>query len=100
MEKKKIQNNGLLKADSLTKNPGNYENLVVEKNEQQPAEISLNDESPTMVYSLTHENGDGVTLKKQIVKRKILEKKLEENTEKMKRIKKKVINCKYHCFLK
>ena len=41
-----------------------------------------------MVYSLTHENGDGVTLKKQIVKRKILEKKLEENTEKMKRIKK------------
>ena len=88
MEKKKIQNNGLLKADSLTKNPGNYENLVVEKNEQQPAEISLNDESPTMVYSLTHENGDGVTLKKQIVKRKMLEKKLEENTEKMKRIKK------------
>ena len=41
-----------------------------------------------MVYSLTHENGDGVALKKQIVKRKILEKKLEENTEKMKRIKK------------
>ena len=37
---------------------------------------------------LTHENGDGVTLKKQIVKRKMLEKKLEENTEKMKRIKK------------
>ena len=41
-----------------------------------------------MVYSLMHENGYGVTLKKQIVKRKILEKKLEENTEKMKRIKK------------
>ena len=37
-----------------------------------------------MVYSLTHENGDGVALKKQLVKRKLLEKKLEE----MKRIKK------------
>ena len=70
MEKKKIQNNGLLKADSLTKNPGNYENLVVEKNEQQPAENSLNDESPTMVYSLTHENGDGVALKKKNCKKK------------------------------
>ena len=42
-----------------------------------------------LVYSLTDENGDRVTLKKQIVKRKILEKTLEENTEKMKRIKKK-----------
>ena len=42
-----------------------------------------------LVYSLTDENGDGVTLKKQIVKRKFLEKTLEENTEKMKRIKKK-----------
>ena len=55
MEKKKIQNNGLLKVDSLAKNWSNYENRVVEKNEQQPVEISLNDESPTMVYSLTHE---------------------------------------------
>ena len=72
----------------------------MKKNEEQPVEISLNDESLTMVYSLTHENGDGVTLKKQIVKRKLLEKKLEENTAKMKRIKKKVINCKYYCFLK
>ena len=87
--KKKIQNNGFLKTDSLAKNPSNYENLVVEKNKQQPVKISLNDESLTMVYSLTHENGDGVALKKQIVKRKILEKKLEENTDKMKRITKK-----------
>ena len=63
--------------------------VQLKKNEEQPVEISLNDESLTMVYSLTHENGDGVTLKKQIVKRKLLEKKLEENTEKMKRIKKK-----------
>ena len=54
-KKKKIQNNGLLKFDSLAKNWSNYENRVVEKNEQQPVEISLNDESPTMVYSLTHE---------------------------------------------
>ena len=54
-KKKKIQNNGLLKVDSLAKNWSNYENRVVEKNEQQPVEISLNDESPTMVYSLTHE---------------------------------------------
>ena len=54
-KKKKIQNNGLLKVDSLAKNWSNYENRVVEKNEQQPVEISLNDESPTMAYSLTHE---------------------------------------------
>ena len=54
-KKKKIQNNGLLKVDSLAKNWSNYENRVVEKNEQQSVEISLNDESPTMVYSLTHE---------------------------------------------
>ena len=37
-----------------------------------------------MIYSITHENGNGITLNKQIVKRKLLEKKkLEENTEKM-----------------
>ena len=29
-KKKKIQNNGLLKVDSLAKNPSNYENRVVE----------------------------------------------------------------------
>ena len=68
------------KVDSLAKNLSNYENCVVEKKWK---------ESLKMVYSLTHGNGDGVTLKKQIVKRKLLEKKLEENTEKMKRIKKK-----------
>ena len=86
-KKRKIQNNNFnssLKVDSLAKNAINYKNRVVEKHEQQPVEISINDKSPTMVYSLTHENGDGVALKKQLVKRKLLEKKLEE----MKRIKK------------
>ena len=58
-----------MKCDSFAKNPSNYENCVVEKNEQQPIEF---DESPTMIYSITHENGNGITLNKQIVKRKLL----------------------------
>ena len=90
-KKKEIQNNNFnssLKVDSLANNPSNYENRVAKKHEQQPVEISMNDETPTMIYSLTHENGDGVVLKKHLLKRKLLEKKLEGKTEKMKTIKK------------
>ena len=79
-KRKKIQ-----KSATLAKNPANYENRVVEKNEQQPVNISL-DENQTI---LSHTNGIGITLKKQTAKRKILEQKLEENTEKMEKLKKK-----------
>ena len=79
-KRKKIQ-----KSATLAKNPANYENTVVEKNEQQPVNISL-DENQTI---LSHTNGIGITLKKQTAKRKILEQKLEENTEKMEKLKKK-----------
>ena len=88
-KRKKIQKNA-----TLAKNPANYENRVVEKNEQQPVDISL-DENQTI---LSHTNGIGITLKKQTAKRKLLEQKLEENTEKMKKLKKKKINCKYFLF--
>ena len=58
-KKKKIQNNvknfnSLLKVDSLAKNPSNCEKSLVKKHEQQPIDTSINDESPTKVYS--HEN--------------------------------------------
>ena len=72
------------KNTTLAKNPANYENRVVEKNKQQPVDISL-DENQTI---LSHANGIGITLKKQTAKRKLLEQKLEENTEKMKKLKK------------
>ena len=78
-KRKKIQ-----KSATFAKNQANYENRVVEKNEQQPVDISL-DENQTI---LSHANGIGITLKKQTAKRKLLEQKLEENTEKMKKLKK------------
>ena len=55
------------------------------KNGQQPVNISL-DENQTI---LSHANGIGITLIKQTAKGKVLEQKLEENTEKMKKLKKK-----------
>ena len=76
-----------MKVNSIAKNPSNYETLEVEKHVQVPVDISLNDESQTMIYSIT-KDGDEVTLKKQTEKRKFLGKKLEENTIKMKRMKK------------
>ena len=87
-KRKKIQKNA-----THAKNPANYENRVVEKNEQQPVNISL-DENQTI---LSHANGIGITLKKQTAKRKVLEQKLEENTDKMKKLKK-IMNCKYFLF--
>ena len=78
-KRKKIQKNA-----TLAKNSANYENRVVEKNEQQLVDISL-DENQTI---LSDTNGIGITLKKQTAKRKLLEQKLEENTEKMKKLKK------------
>ena len=51
-----------MKVNSIAKNPSNYETLEVEKHVQVPADISLNDESQTMIYSIT-KDGDEVTLK-------------------------------------
>ena len=69
----------------MGKNPNNY-NRKPEKMEQQPTDFSLN-ESPTMVFKVTQEDGEIVV--KNSEKRKMLEKKLEEDTLKMKKIKKK-----------
>ena len=91
--KKKMQNNvrtfnsSLMQSGSLAKNPDNY-NRVTEKIEQQPIDFSINEERPTMVYSITQKDDEEIVLK-NAEKRKILEKKLEENTLKMKKIKKK-----------
>ena len=89
-KRKKIQKNA-----TFAKNPANYENRVVEKNEQQTVDISL-DENETI---LSHTNGIGSTLKKQTAKKKLLEQKLEENTEKMKKLKKKKKIVNIFCFL-
>ena len=90
-KKKKMENNlkqvSLMKVNSIAKNPSNDETREVEKHVQVPVDISLNDESPTMIYYIT-KDGYEVTLKKQTEKRKFLEKKLGENTIKMKRMKK------------
>ena len=92
-KKKKMQNNvrtfnsSLMQSGSLAKNPDNY-NRVTERIEQQPIDFSINEERPTMVYSITQKDDEEIVLK-NAEKRKILEKKLEENTLKMKKIKKK-----------
>ena len=51
-----------MKVNSIAKNPSNYETLEVEKHVQVTVDISLNDESQTMIYSIT-KDGDEVTLK-------------------------------------
>ena len=69
-----LQQVSLMKVNLLAKDPSNYKAQEVEKNEQVPVDISLNDQSPTMIYSIT-KDADEVTLKKQTKKRKFLEKK-------------------------
>ena len=80
-------NSSLMQSGSLAKNPHNY-NRVTEKIKQQHIDFSINEERPTMVYSATQKDDEEIVLK-NTEKRKILEKKLEENTLKMKKIKKK-----------
>ena len=74
---------------ALAKDPSNYEEHEVEKNVQVPIDISISQEivRPTLI---------GIAAKKQADKRKNLENRLNENTEKMKRLKKKT--CKYYGF--
>ena len=67
---------------TLAKDPSNYEGREVEKDEQVPIEISSHDDQ------ITRPNMVEITSKQQAEKRKILENKLNENTEKMKRMKK------------
>ena len=76
-----------MKVNSIAKDRSNYETREVEKHEQILVDISLSGEGLTMIYSIT-KDGDEVTLKKQTEKEKFLEKKLEENSIKMKRMKK------------
>ena len=61
---------------------------MTEKIEQQPIDFSINEERPKMIYSIKQKDDEEIVLK-NAEKRKILEKKLEENTLKMKKIKKK-----------
>ena len=67
---------------TLAKDPSNYEGREVEKDEQVPIEISSHDDQ------ITRPNMVEITSKQQAEKRKILENKLNENTKKMKRMKK------------
>ena len=67
---------------TLAKDPSNYEGREVEKDEQVPIEISSHDDQ------ITRPNMVEITSKQQAEKRKILENKLNENAEKMKRMKK------------
>ena len=65
---------------SFAKDPSNYEDRTVHKNEQKPIDFEVdNNKRPTMVKPNE--------LKKRVEKRKQLEKRLDENTIQMKRLK-------------
>ena len=65
---------------SLAKDPSNYEDRTVNENKQKPINVE-NGKRPTMVKS--------INIKKQTEKRKLLEKRLNENTIAMKKLKSK-----------
>ena len=79
----------LMLYKATAKDPSNYEEREIEKNEQAPIDISISKEvvRPTMAK---------ITTKKREEKRKHLENKLNENTEMMKKLKKnyKIVNFK------
>ena len=72
---------------AIAKDPSNYEEREIEKNEQAPIGISISKEvvRPTMAK---------ITIKKGTEERKHLENKLNENTEMNKKLKKnqKIVN--------
>ena len=74
---------------AIAKDPSNYEEREIEKNEQAPIGISISKEvvRPTMAK---------ITIKKGTEERKHLENKLNENTEMNKKLKKnqKIVNFK------
>ena len=71
------------------KDPSNYQDRGVQKNQQVPIDIKMSDDefvSPTMVSVNTTVDENAV--KQRAGKRKILEKQLSENTARMNKIKK------------
>ena len=71
------------------KDPSNYQDREVQKNEQVPIHIKMSDDefvSPTMVS--VNNTVDENAVKQRAAKRKILEKQLSENTPRMNKIKK------------
>ena len=80
---------------STAKDPSNYQDREVQKNEQIPIDIKMSDDelvSPTMV-NLTSDNFVKNTVnenvvKQQAAKRKMLEKHLSENTRRMNKLNK------------
>ena len=74
-----IGNQVTCNVSSLTKDPSNYEDKAVHKNEQKPIDFNVDDgKRPTMVKR---------NETKRVEKRQLLEKQLSENTIKMKKIK-------------
>ena len=74
---------------SKAKDPSNYQDRAVQKNEQMPIDIKISDSElvrPTMVS--VNNTTDETVVKKRAEKRKMLEKQLSENTVKMNKIKK------------
>ena len=74
---------------STAKDPSNYQDREVQKNEQVPIDIKMSDDefvSPTMVS--VNNTVDENAVKQKAAKRKILEKQLSENTARMNKIKK------------
>ena len=68
------------RSKSLAKDPSNYEDRTVNENKQKPINVE-NDKRPTLVKP--------INIKKQTEKRKLLEKRLNENTIAMKKLKSK-----------
>ena len=69
---------------AIAKDPSNYEEREIEKNEQALIDISISIEVVRLTMAET-------TTKKQAEKRKHLENKLNENTEMIKKLKKYII---------
>ena len=73
----------------MAKDPSNYQDRAVQKNEQMPIDIKISDSKlarSTMVS--VNKTSDETAVKKRAEKRKMLEKQLSKNTVKMNKIKK------------
>ena len=73
----------------MAKDPSNYQDRVVRKNEQMTINIKMSDSKlvrPMMVS--VNNTANKTVVKEKAEKRKMLEKQLSENTVKMKKIKK------------
>ena len=73
----------------MAKDPSNYQDRAVQKNEQMSIDIKMSDSKlvrPMMVS--VNNTANETVVKKKAEKRKMLEKQLSENTVKMNKIKK------------